>query len=375
MIGIEKRRTAHTLFRTGDEQAFLLIIVFEIGSGVVNRVGFDIHRHFGIFREQVCGLDEEAARLRFDNHLSLVINSDHRQRVALTCAINRSTAHLEATHIIHIFVEVFHDKGSLLADKSGIGGLLLGSGEHGLLLHASKYRLREEFRIVKKGIVRYHTRKSQVDRIFIQYGFHVRFQSCTFPGNRSSFCVKHQFIRVITSIYAAHNQTVFGRITPEIYILEIKIGFFIKAKMIREAHGYPFDIISLIHNVIAKETLIELHLALEESGAMTDMVIQNFLPVFGFASILTLQKGAICLDKALKMRNGAVFFLHHLVGFLNKNGLVVLIHLGSPHQLKLFQNLLGLLLSVFGYRRIELLHLLHGFGRVFRERRKTLSLS
>ena len=60
---------------------------------------------------------------------------------------------------------------------------------------------------------------------------------------------------------------------------------------------------------------------------------------------------------------------------LNENGLVVFVHLGGPHQLENIKNFLGLFLAVFRHCRVKLLHLFHGFGRVFGERCKTLSLS
>ena len=67
-----------------------------------------------------------------------------------------------------------------------------------------------------------------------------------------------------------------------------------------------------------------------------------------------------------------MLFLQHLVGLLKENRLVVQVHARGPHLLELFQNLLGLLLTVFRDAGIEFLHLLHRFGGVARERGEPL---
>ena len=145
--------------------------------------------------------------------------------------------------------------------------------------------------------------------------------------------------------------------------------------MVGKAHGYPFDIVTLVHDVVFEELLVVLHLVMEKGGTLPDVIAQYFLPCFGLRGVLAFQKSTISFDVALEMGERTVFFLHHLVGLLNENGLVVFVHLGGPHQLENIKNLLGLFLAVFRHCRVKLLHLFHGFGRIFGERCKTLSLS
>ena len=134
--------------------------------------------------------------------------------------------------------------------------------------------------------------------------------------------------------------------------------------MVGEAHGHPLHIVALIHNIVPEEVRIKLHLFLKEGGAFPDVVVENLLPGLGLACILALQKDVVSADKALEMRNGTVFLLHHLVGLGDENRLVVRVHAGGPHLLELLENLLGLLLPVFGHRSVKLLHLLHRFSGV-----------
>ena len=149
----------------------------------------------------------------------------------------------------------------------------------------------------------------------------------------------------------------------------------VEPEVVGKPHGYPFHVVSLVHDIVAEEALIKLHFAFEEGGTMTNMECQDFLPGLGFACILALQENTVGVYKTLKMRDGTVFFLYHLVGLFNENPLIFLVHLGGPKQLEFFQDFLGFLLAVFGHRRIELLHFLHGFGRVFGKSCKALSLS
>ena len=145
--------------------------------------------------------------------------------------------------------------------------------------------------------------------------------------------------------------------------------------MVGKPHGHPFDIVTLVHNVLLEELFVKFHLVVEKGGALPDVVTQDFLPGFGLTGILASQKNAVSVDIALEMGERTVFFLHHLVGFLNKDLLVFLVHLSGPHQFENFEDLLGVFLAVFGHRRIKLFHLFHGFGRIFGKRCKTLCLN
>ena len=144
--------------------------------------------------------------------------------------------------------------------------------------------------------------------------------------------------------------------------------------MVGETHSHPFHIIALVHNIVPEEARVEFHFSLEEGGTLPDVVVENFLPSLGLADILALQEDVVGLDKALEMRDGTIFLLHHLVGFRNENLLVVHIHAGGPHLLELVENLLSLLLTVFRNAGVEFLHLLNRFGGVTGERSEPLCI-
>ena len=101
--------------------------------------------------------------------------------------------------------------------------------------------------------------------------------------------------------------------------------------MVGKAHGHPFHIIAFVQNIVFEKVFIQFHFSLEESGALSDMIVQDLMPGIVFAGILTLQKDVISMNKALEMGNRTMLFLYHLVGRINKHGLISRIHERRPH--------------------------------------------
>ena len=374
MVRVEERGTSYSLFRARDKQTFFLVVVFEVGRRVVNGIFLNVHGNFRVFRKEVVGSDEEAPGLSGDDHLAFVVDGDLGQRVALSGAVDGSAPHFETAHVVNILVKVLHGQRGVFTGEAGVGGLLFGSRQQGLLLQPSGNGLRKQLRIVEKRIVGHHAGETQVDGVGLQLGSHVGVQAGAVPRDHSSVGVEFQFVRVIAPVDAAHNQAVLRGIAPKVDVLEIEVGFLGKSQVVGEPHGHPFHVVALVQNVVLEKVLVQFHFPLEKGGTLPDVEVQDLPPSFGLVRVLALQEGVVSVYQTLEMRNRAVFFLHHLVGRVNEYGLVLRVYAGGPHQLEGVQDSFSFLLAVLRHGCIKLLHLLHRFGRIFGKGCKTLCL-